>query len=184
VVLVGVEAPGRSDQVGSVPALVLLCAPLAILTLLPFALRSRAPLRLAALAAAAGDSLAAIALKLCADGVNDGRLALAALAIAGAALAGGLALTAEMSALRGVPASHVAPLVVAAQVIVPAIAALAAFGEPVTVAVMLGVALAGAGAALLGSSGVVAGVREGAAQAEALADHGGGGGKRREPVGS
>lgn len=184
VVTVGIEAPDRSDQVSSVLALVLLGAPLALLTLLPFALRSRAPLRLATLGAAAGDSLAAIALKLCADGVNSGRLGLAALAIAAAAVAGTLALTAEMSALRGVPASHVAPVVVAAQVIVPAIAAMAAFGEPVTAAVVLGVALAGAGAALLGSSGVVAGVREGGAQAEALADHGGGGGKSREPVGS
>jgi drug/metabolite transporter (DMT)-like permease len=182
VVVVGIEAPDRSDQVSAVLALVLLMAALALITLLPFALRARAPLRLAVLGAAAGDSLAAIALKLAADGVNRGRLGPAALAIAGAAAAGVLALTAEMSALRGLPASHVAPVVVAAQVIVPVIAALAAFGEPVTVAVVIGVALATAGAALLGSSGAVAGVREGAAQAEALADHRGGGGEGREPI--
>jgi len=177
IVLVATESPERSNGVSSVLALVLIAAPLAVLTLLPFALRSRAPLRLALFGAAAGDSLAAIGLKLGADGFAVDRLGLAALAIAGAAAAGLLALTAEMSSLRGIPASHVAPVVVAAQVIVPAVAAMAAFGEPVSAAVVVGVLVAAGGAALLGSSGAVAGVREGAVEAEALAHHGGGGGQ-------
>jgi drug/metabolite transporter (DMT)-like permease len=177
IVLVAIESPERSNGVSSVLALVLIAAPLAVLTLLPFALRSRAPLRLALFGAAAGDSLAAIGLKLGADGFAVDRLGLAALAIGGAAAAGLLALTAEMSSLRGIPASHVAPVVVAAQVIVPAVAAMAAFGEPVSAPVVVGVLVAAGGAALLGSSGAVAGVREGAVEPEALTHHGGGGGQ-------
>jgi drug/metabolite transporter (DMT)-like permease len=183
VVVVGVQAPHRSTHVTSVLTLVVLAAALALIALLPFALRSRAPLRLAALGAAAGDALAAVALKLAADGLAGGRLGLAALAIAGAAVAGGLALTAEMSALRGLPASRVAPLVVAAQVIVPAVAAMTSFGEPVSAGVVLGVALAGAGAALLGSSGVVAGVRESVAQTEPVGKDCGGAGQGSEGAG-
>jgi len=184
IVVVAIESPERSNGVSSVLALVLISAPLALLTLLPFALRARAPLRLALFGAAAGDSLAAIGLKLCADGAALGRLGLAALAIAGAAVAGLLALTAEMSSLRGIPASHVAPVVVAAQVIVPAVAAMTAFGEPVSAAVVAGVALAGVGAALLASSGAVAGLREGGTQAEALAHDRGGAGESRVEAGT
>ena len=184
IVVVAIESPERSNGVSSLLALVLITAPLALLTLLPFVLRARAPLRLALFAAAAGDSLAAIGLKLGADGGALGRLGLAALAIAGAAVAGLLALTAEMSSLRVLPASHVAPVVVAAQVIVPAVAAMAAFGEPASAPVVAGVGLAAAGAALLGGSGAVAGVREGGAQAEALAHHGGGARESRVEAGT
>jgi drug/metabolite transporter (DMT)-like permease len=182
VIVVGVEAPSRSSHISSVTALVLLVAPLVLLTLLPFALRGRLPFRLAAVGAAAGDALAAVALKLAADGVTEGRLGHAALAVAGAAAAGGLALTAEMSALRGLPASRVAPVVVAAQVIVPAIAAMAAFGEPVTAGLVIGVATAGVGAGVLGASAAIAGVRGSAAEAEPVAQHGGSGGQRGEEV--
>jgi len=174
VALVGIESPARSSEVTSVPALVALLAPFGIVTLLPFVLRARAPLALAAAGAAAGDALAAVGMKLTADAATAGKLGLVLLAVAGAGVAGGLALTAEMSALRGLPASRVAPVVLSAQVIVPAVAAMVAFGEPVTAAVVLGVALAGAGAGLLGASGAVGGLRSGAAQAEALAHHGGG----------
>jgi drug/metabolite transporter (DMT)-like permease len=173
VAAVGVESPGRTSGVTSVLALVLLLAPVGLLALAPFALRRRAPLALAAAGAAGGDALAAVALKLTANAAALGRPALAVLGAAAAAVAGGLALTAEMSALRGLPASRVAPVVLAAQVIVPAIAAMAAFGEPVSAPVVLGVAAAGAGAGLLGASGAIAGLRSGGAQPEALAHHGG-----------
>jgi drug/metabolite transporter (DMT)-like permease len=174
VVLVGVESPSRSSEVTSVPALVGLLVPLGLVTLLPFALRARAPLALAAAGAATGDALAAVGMKLAADAATLGEAGLVVLAVAGAAAAGALALTAEMSALRGLPASRVAPLVLCAQVIVPAVAAMMAFGEPVTVPVVFGVVLAGAGAGLLGASDAVRGLRSGAAEAEALAHHGGG----------
>lgn len=169
IVAVGVAGPERTGTVGSVTALTLIAAPLAALTLLPYALRARAPLRLAAVGAATGDALAAIALKLAADALAGGRPGLAALAAAGAGAAGWLALGAEMSALRRLPASRVAPVVLAAQVSVPALAALAAFGERTGPVLLLGVAAAGAGASLLGASGAIAGLRGGCAEAEAVA---------------
>ncbi len=172
VVLVGAAGPERSDEVSSRLALVLFATPFALLALLPFALRDRAPLRLAAIAAAAGDALAAIALKLTADAVRAGRPELVALALAGAGVAGGLALAAEMSALRGLPASRVAPVVVSAQVIVPAVAAMIAFGEPVTATVVAGVVVAGLGAGLLGASGVIGELRAGGPHdSKAVAHH-------------
>lgn len=180
VVVVGIASPERSNEVTSTLALVLFCAPIALLSLLPFALRARGALWLAALGAAAGDALAAIALKLTADAAAAGRPGLAVLALAGAGVAGGLALTAEMSALRGLPASRVAPVVVSAQVIAPALAAMLAFGEPVAAAVVLGVLLAGAGAGVLGASGVVGELRGGSPQREAPAHHGGGAGESGE----
>ena len=174
VVLVGVESPSRSSEVTSVPALVGLLAPFAIVTLLPFVLRARAPLALAAAGAAAGDALAAVGMKLTADAATVGGAGLVLIAVAGTAAAGALSLTAEMSALRGLPASRVAPVVLSAQVIVPAVAAMVAFGEPVTGLVVFGVLLAGAGAGLLGASGAVGGLRSGSTESEALAHHGGG----------
>jgi drug/metabolite transporter (DMT)-like permease len=182
VAAVGIESPDRSSEVTSVLALVLLLAPFALLALLPFALRSRTRLGLAALGAAAGDALAAVALKLIADGAESRQIGFVALAAAGAACAGALALTAEMSALRGLPASRIAPVVLSGQVIVPAVAAMVAFGEPVTAPVVLGVLAAAVGAGLLGASGAIAGLRSSGAQPEALAHHGGGAGQAGERV--
>jgi len=181
VALVATAGPSRSNGVDSVLALVLLIAPLGVVTVAPFALRQRSPLWLVATAAAAGDSIAAVALKLAANAAAEARPLLVIAALAGAGLGGGLALTAEMSALRGMPATRVAPLVVAAQVVVPAAAGVAAFGEQLSAALAVGVIAAAAGAALLGSSGAVAGVRIG--EAEAVADDRGGARKRREPLG-
>jgi drug/metabolite transporter (DMT)-like permease len=184
VVAVGIANPGRSSHVTSVPALVLLVAPIAVVTVLPFVLRGRAPVGLVVAAAAGGDALAAVAMKLTADAVSLSRPLLAVLGAAGAALVGGLALTAEMSSLRVLPATRVAPVVLSAQVIVPAIAAVIGFGEPSSAILVLGVCAAGLGAGLLGSSGSVAGVRPsaGAADPEALADHSRGGRQGAEPV--
>jgi drug/metabolite transporter (DMT)-like permease len=181
VALVATAGPGRSNRVDSVLALVLLLAPLAVVTLAPFALRGRSPLWLASAAAAAGDAIAAIFLKLAADAAASGRPLLVIPALAAALAGGGLALTAEMSALRGMPATRVAPLVVGAQVVVPAVAGVAAFGETLSAGLAAGVLAAGAGAALLGSSGVVAGVRIG--EAEAVADQRGGAGQGGEALG-
>jgi drug/metabolite transporter (DMT)-like permease len=182
VVLVGIASPERSNEVTSVLALVLLLAPVAVVALLPFVLRSRAPFGLAAAGAAAGDALAAVALKLTADAASSGEAGLAVLGAAGAGIAGLLALTAEMSALRGLPASRVAPIVLSAQVIIPAVAAMVAFGEPVSAPVVIGVLLAGAGAGLLGASGAIARLRSDTPEAEALAHHGGGAGQGGERV--
>jgi drug/metabolite transporter (DMT)-like permease len=184
VAAVGIASPGRSDHVTSVPALILVVAPIAVITLLPYVLRGRGPLGLAVAAAAGGDALAAVAMKLTADAVSVGRPPLVLLGAAAAALAGALALTAEMSALRALPATRVAPVVLGAQVIVPAIAAVVAFGEPSSALLVLGVCAAGVGAGLLGSSGSVAGARTGAGagEPEALADHPRGARQGAEPV--
>jgi drug/metabolite transporter (DMT)-like permease len=182
VLIVGVASPAKSSHVSSVSALTALLATLALLTLLPYALRQRSPLSLAAMGAAAGDALAAVALKLTADAWVNGHPRLVLLGLAGAGCAGALALTAEMSALRGLPASRVAAVVVTAQVVVPAVAAIVAFGEPGSVLVVIGVAVAGAGAAALGGSGALSDLRAGAAEPEALAHNGGGGGQRGERV--
>jgi drug/metabolite transporter (DMT)-like permease len=184
VAAVGIADPGRSNHVTSVEALVVLLAPIAVITVLPYALRGRTPIGVAVAAAAGGDALAAVAMKLTANAIGVGHPLLALVGAAGAALAGGLALTAEMSALRVLPATRVAPVVLGAQVIVPAIAAVVAFGESSSPTLVLGVCAAGVGAGLLGSSGSVAGMRPsaGPADPEALADHTGGGRQRVEPV--
>jgi drug/metabolite transporter (DMT)-like permease len=182
VIAVGIESPPRTSEVTSATALAALLAPLALLTLLPYLLRPRGPLGLAAAGAAAGDSLAAVALKLTANATALGHWGPAVLGLAGAGAAGGLALTAEMSALRALPASRVAPVVLTAQVMVPAVVAMVAFGEPVTAPVVLGVVAAGAGAGVLGASGAIAGLRAGRAEPEAVPQHGGGGGQRGKGV--
>jgi len=184
VIAVGIANPGRSSHVTSVTALIVLVGAIAAVTLLPYVLRDRAPMWLTVAAAAGGDALAAVAMKLTADAIGVGHPLLAVVGAAGAALAGGLALTAEMSALRVLPATRVAPVVLGAQVIVPAIAAVVAFGESSSALLVLGVLAAGVGAGLLGSSGSVAGARPsaGAADPEALADNTGGGRQGVEPV--
>jgi len=194
VALVATASPGRSNGVDSILALVLLLAPLGVVTVTPFVLRHGSPLWLAAAGAAAGDAIAAVALKLAANAAAESRPLLVVAALAGAGAGGGLALTAEMSALRGMPATRVAPLVVTAQVVVPAIAGVAAFGEHLSARLAIGVVAAAAGAALLGSSSVVAGVRIGDAEAvadrgvrsgeaEAVADQRGGAGQGGEALG-
>jgi drug/metabolite transporter (DMT)-like permease len=134
-------------------------------TVLPFALRARvSDARLRVLAAAAGDAWAAIGLKLVAGALNAGHWMVALAWAAGAALAGVLALTAEMSALQRLAATRVAPVVLAAQVLVPVIAGPLVFDEPwadtVPERLLLGAAIAAVagGAALLGASAAVADV--------------------------
>jgi hypothetical protein len=96
---------------------------------------------------------------------------------AGAVLAGVLALTAEMSALQRTAATRVAPVVLAGQVLVPALAGPLAVDEQWSRTTLGGVVLAlallvvAAGAALLGASAAVADVIAGD-------EHGGGAGSR------
>jgi drug/metabolite transporter (DMT)-like permease len=123
---------GPSD-IGRAPAgaelgVVLAC--LAALLLAPFALRSRgATAHLSVAGAAAGDAAAAVCLKLAADELNGGRLGIALLWGGAGAACGLLALTAEMSALQRLRATQIAPVVVAAQVLVPVTVGLAFLGE-------------------------------------------------------
>lgn len=135
---------------------------LAVVALLPFASRRLHDPRLRVAAAAAGDVWAAIALKLVADAAARGAWGQAAVWAVGAAVFGLAALNAEMSALQQLAATHVAPVVVAAQVLLPVLAAPLVLGEswsgtPLGGGLLAGaVALVTAGAAVLGASPPVA----------------------------
>jgi drug/metabolite transporter (DMT)-like permease len=163
-VVAGVAAPGLGHA-GDALGVALLAIVLGTMTALPFALRARLrDARLRVLAAAAGDAWAAIGLKLVADALDRGAVAVAALWALSAAGAGFLALTAEMSALQRIAATRVAPVVVSAQVLVPVIAGPLVFDEPwadtIPERVVLGLAIAAVagGSALLGASRAVADV--------------------------
>jgi len=160
---VALLAPPDIGPAGSTAATGGLLAVLALATVVPFAVRGRLrDARLRLLAAAAGDGLAAIGLKLVADALDRGawEASVAWAALAGAA--GLLALTAEMSALQRIAATRVAPVVLAAQVLVPVLAAPLLFGERWGATALGGALLALAvltvagGAALLGASRAVA----------------------------
>jgi drug/metabolite transporter (DMT)-like permease len=168
----------------STPGLLAVMAVLAAVALLPVVRRRGAGGAARVAAAAAGDAAAALALKGVATALDDGR-PLVAVAWAAVALATGLlALHAEMSALQRVAATHVAPVVLAAQVLVPVAAAPLVLGEgwgatPAGGVVLgAGVVLVAAGAVLLGSSGALGDVlavgRGGAEAAKAVEDRVGG----------
>jgi drug/metabolite transporter (DMT)-like permease len=184
VAAVGIADPGRTTHLSSAPAFVATVAPIAVITVIPFVLRGRVAAGWAVAAAAGGDALAAVALKLTADALASGHLPSGILAALGAAVSGALALTAEMTALRTLPATRVAPVVVSAQVVVPAVVAMAAFGEAADAALVIGIGAAGVGAGLLGSSRAIADLRNSgdAAEIEALADRARGGGQGAEAL--
>jgi drug/metabolite transporter (DMT)-like permease len=121
-------APERGSVTGGT-GLVLAFVLLAGLAAAPYAMRRRRAGLLAVLAAGAADSIAALAAKLVAGELADGRWGVA-VAVAGlAAVAGVLGTVSEMSALQRLPATRVAPIVLAFQIAVPVIAAAAVGGE-------------------------------------------------------
>jgi drug/metabolite transporter (DMT)-like permease len=156
IALFGPTHVGRRD--GGVGLVVELVA-LGLVLLAPFALRGqRRPAQLAVFGAAAGDVVAALALKLAADRLHDSAILPAVLLLGLAAGSGALALTAEMTALQRLRATEIAPVVVAFQVLVPVATGLAFLGDSwrhtPAGGVLLSLALAVllAGAALLASS--------------------------------
>jgi drug/metabolite transporter (DMT)-like permease len=121
-------APERGSVSGGT-GLVLVFVLLAGLAVSPYALRRARAGLLAVLATGAADSIAALAAKLVAGELADARWGVA-VAVAGmAAVAGVLATVSEMSALQRLPATRVAPIVLAFQIAVPVIAAAAVGGE-------------------------------------------------------
>jgi len=181
---VALSAPERSSQVTSRGALTVVLVVLAAFAAVPFVRRRALPARLAVLGAAAGDALGALALKLLSDAAAIGHWPTAVGWAAVAAGSGGAALTAEMSALQRIPATRVAPVIVAAQVVVPALAAPFVFGESLRdtalggAVVLAGVAAAAIGAAVLAASRGVSDLLLGRPEAEARAHDAGGGGQR------
>ncbi len=135
-ILVGVAglawaAPERTtSHAGAVPiaiALVLVAIPVVA----PYVVRGRAGAAgmLAVIAAGFGYAWTAIASKLLTDQLSAGSIVVAAIWLATAAASEGLALLSEMSALGRRPATRVAPVMFAVQVIVPVILAPLIFEE-------------------------------------------------------
>lgn len=137
---------------------------------MPYLFRRRAATLsfLAVLSAGFGYAWTAIASKLLTDELAAGTLLIAVAWLATALASEGLALLSEMSALQRRPATNVAPVMFAVQVLVPVILAPLIFEEkwsttPLDGAVLVAfMAVALAGTMLLASSKVVGAVIESA----------------------
>jgi drug/metabolite transporter (DMT)-like permease len=155
VLLIALGGEGGGTPADGHPVAVL--GPFAALALAVFAVAhaGHRPLLLV-LAAGLGEAWAVIAAKLAVTGLADGTLASAAGWGAAAAVAGLLALNAEMTGLQKVPATVAGPLVLVTQAAVPVLLAPAAIGEqwasPPTV--LAGLALVVAAALVLGGARV------------------------------
>lgn len=128
---VALAAPDRSTDHAGGGAIALAAVLIAIPVLAPYVLRGRAHAfgTLAVISAGAGYAWTAIASKLLTDELAAGTLLVAIGWLATAGLSEGLALLSEMSALQRRPATHVAPVMFAVQVLVPVLVAPLIFGE-------------------------------------------------------
>lgn len=159
-------APDRTtDHAGTVAIMVALGL-VAIPIVAPYVMRRRASTLglLAVLSAGFGYAWTAIASKLLTDELAAGALLVAVAWLATAVASEGLALLSEMSALQRRPATHVAPVMFAVQVLVPVILAPLIFEEkwsttPLDGAVLVAfMAVAVAGTMLLAGSKTVGAV--------------------------
>jgi hypothetical protein len=166
VVGVALVAPQRSTEHAGTGTIALTLALVAIPIALPYVLRRRGAGIVAVIGAGCGYAWTAIASKLLTDGLADGALLAAAAWLATAAASEGLALLSEMSALQSRPATRVAPVMFAVQVLVPVVLAPLIFEEswgstPLGgVALLACMAVAVAGTVLLAGSRVVGAVLE------------------------
>ena len=163
-------APERTTDHAGTGAIALALVLVAIPIAAPYLLRGRvAPVAtLAVISAGCGYAWTAIASKLLTDELAAGALLIAVVWLATAALSEGLALLSEMSALQRRPATHVAPVMFAVQVLVPVLLAPLIFGEswgstPLGgIALVASMALAVAGTVLLAGSRAVGALIENA----------------------
>jgi hypothetical protein len=167
-------APERTtDHAGSgavALALVLVAVPVLLPYLLrkPLAARAERLALLATVSAGCGYAWTAIASKLLTDELAAGTVLVGAVWLATAAASEGLALLSEMSALQRRPATHVAPTMLAVQVLLPVVLAPLIFGESWAgtpgggVALVAFIVLALAGTVLLAGSRAVGAVIESA----------------------
>ncbi len=161
-------APDRTTDHAGTLAVALALALVALPTLAPYALRGRASAvgTLAIVSAGFGYAWTAIASKLLTDELAAGAGLIAAVWLGTAAASEGLALLSEMSALQHRPATRVAPVMFAVQVLVPVILAPLIFMEKWSTTPGGGVALVGfmllalVGVVLLAGSKAVAAVLE------------------------
>jgi hypothetical protein len=141
-------APERSTDHAGAAAIALALALVTLPLLAPYLLRrslagdARRLGLLATLSAGCGYAWTAIASKLLTDQLSGGTFAIAALWLATAAASEGLALLSEMSALQRRPATNVAPVMFAVQVLVPVLLAPLIFDESWGNTPLGGVALA------------------------------------------
>jgi hypothetical protein len=181
---VALAAPERTTDHAGTGAIFLALGLIAIPIAAPYALRKRfrhSPhssvvkvgsaggiATLAIISAGCGYAWTAIASKLLTDELAAGALLVAVAWLATAAASEGLALLSEMSALQSRPATHVAPVMFAVQVLVPVLLAPLIFGEswgstPLGgVALVASMAVAVAGTVLLAGSRTVGAVIESA----------------------
>lgn len=163
-------APDRTTDHAGTIAIAIALGLVAIPIAAPYLLRRRASKVgfLVVLSAGFGYAWTAIASKLLTDELAAGTLLIAVGWLATALASEGLALLSEMSALQQRPATHVAPVMFAVQVLVPVILAPLIFEEkwsttPLDGAVLVAfMAVAVAGTALLAGSKVVGAVLESA----------------------
>lgn len=161
-------APERTTDHAGTAAIALALGLVAIPIAAPYLLRSRAIGFLATLSAGFGYAWTAISSKLLTDELAAGTLLVAVAWLATALASEGLALLSEMSALQRRPATHVAPVMFAVQVLVPVILAPLIFGESWSATPLGGAALVAfmlvalAGTMLLAGSKAVGAVLESA----------------------
>ena len=163
-------APERTTDHADSAAILLALGLVAIPIALPYLLRRKGAAIgfLAVLSAGCGYAWTAIASKLPTDELAAGALLAAAAWLATAIASEGLALLSEMSALQARPATHVAPVMFAVQVLVPVLLAPLIFGEswdttPLGGAALVAfMALAVSGTVLLAGSRAVGAVIESA----------------------
>jgi len=163
-------APDRTTDHAGTLAIAVALGVVAIPIVAPYLLRRRAARLslLAVLSAGFGYAWTAIASKLLTDELAAGTLLVAVAWLATALASEALALLSEMSALQHRPATHVAPVMFAVQVLIPVILAPLIFEErwsttPLDGAVLVAfMAVALAGTMLLAGSRVVGAVIESA----------------------
>jgi drug/metabolite transporter (DMT)-like permease len=163
-------APDRTTDHAGTAAIAVALGLVAIPIVAPYLLRRRAATLsfLAVLSAGFGYAWTAIASKLLTDELATGALLVAVAWLVTALASEALALLSEMSALQRRPATHVAPVMFAVQVLVPVILAPLIFEEkwsttPLDGAVLVAfMAVALAGTMLLAGSRVVGAVIESA----------------------
>jgi uncharacterized membrane protein len=163
-------APERTTDHAGTAAILLALGLVAIPIALPYLLRRKGAAIgfLAVLSAGCGYAWTAIASKLLTDELAVGAVLVAFAWLATAIASEGLALLSEMSALQARPATHVAPVMFAVQVLVPVLLAPLIFGEswdttPAGGAALVAfMALAVSGTVLLAGSRAVGAVIESA----------------------
>jgi drug/metabolite transporter (DMT)-like permease len=175
VVGVAWAAPERTTHHAGAAAIALALVLVAIPIAAPYVLREHSGAGiglLVVLSAGFGYAWTAIASKLLTDELAAGALLVAIAWLATAAASEGLALLSEMSALQRRPATHVAPVMFAVQVLVPVLLAPLIFGESWSgtplggLALVAFMAVAIAGTTLLAGSRAVGAVLESAHASE------------------